>query len=339
MGHELWMQRALDLAQRGLGQVSPNPMVGCVIVRGGRVIGEGWHRQFGGPHAEVEAVRAVADQRQIAGADVYVTLEPCSHYGKTPPCADLLVQLRPAQVFVSNLDPNPKVSGRGIARLREAGIRVSTGLLHEQGQQLNRRFFTHITQRRPYLILKWAQSQDGLIARADGSSKWISGTLSRKLVHRWRTEEDAIMVGTGTALTDNPQLTARSWPGRSPLRILLDRQGRVPADAHLLNGSTPTLCFRQTPLPGKPPLRVLPWPASLQELLTALYRENIGSLIVEGGSQLLQSFVAAQLWDEARIFTAPVYFGEGFPAPKLKGQPIWHTQVGQDQLTLLHPSA
>ena len=201
------MQRALELARLGLGNVSPNPMVGCVIVKDGKIIGEGHHEQYGGPHAEVNAVQAVKDQSLLPQSTAYVTLEPCSHFGKTPPCADLLVRHQVKRVVICNEDPNPLVAGQGIERLRNAGIEVEIGLLREEGRVLNRRFFTAFEKKRPYVILKWAQTTDGFVARENYDSKWISNTYSRQLVHKWRAEEDAILVGTNTARYDNPSLT------------------------------------------------------------------------------------------------------------------------------------
>ncbi|MGM9510624.1 bifunctional diaminohydroxyphosphoribosylaminopyrimidine deaminase/5-amino-6-(5-phosphoribosylamino)uracil reductase RibD [Larkinella sp. GY13] len=237
------MSRALELAKLGRGHVSPNPMVGCVIVHNQRIIGEGWHRQYGGPHAEVNAVRAVTDESLLPESTVYVTLEPCSHFGKTPPCADLLIAKRVKKVIVCNDDPNPLVAGKGLAKLRAAGIEVETGLLAERGRELNRRFFTFIEQQRPYLILKWAETADGFMAPADFRPIPISSPLSRQLVHKWRTEEDAIMVGTNTARHDNPQLNARLWSGRNPVRIVIDKHLQLPTSLHLFDGLQPTLVY------------------------------------------------------------------------------------------------
>ena len=331
------MRRALALAERGLGSVSPNPLVGCVIVSQGMIIGEGWHRAYGQGHAEVEAVRSVEDIGRIAGADVYVTLEPCSHYGKTPPCAELLASVLPARVIICNTDPNPKVNGNGVARLKEAGIVVTTGVLESMGKHLNRRFFTHILEKRPYIILKWAQTADGYIAREDGSSKWISGALSRKMVHKWRTEEDAIMVGTGTAILDNPQLTARDWPGSSPKRVFLDRLGKVPDSHALLDQTVTTYCITQQSGCDLHHLRYIPWQKkdTLRWVFEELGQRDIGSIIIEGGSKFLGSLVAEGLWDEARVFASAQRFSRGMKAPNIIGQQTLHTIVGKDSLTIL----
>ena len=216
---EIYMHRALELARNGAGKVSPNPMVGCVIVHNGTIIGEGWHQQFGGPHAEPNAIAAVNNQELLKDATLYVTLEPCAHFGKTPPCAHLIIEKQIPRVVVCNLDPNPLVAGKGIKLLKDAGIEVKTGILAQEGAFLNRRFFTYINHKRPFIILKWAETADGFVARENYDSKWISNALSRKLVHKWRTEEDAILVGKNTALYDNPQLTSRDWEGKNPISV------------------------------------------------------------------------------------------------------------------------
>ncbi|EMR01058.1 bifunctional diaminohydroxyphosphoribosylaminopyrimidine deaminase/5-amino-6-(5-phosphoribosylamino)uracil reductase RibD [Cesiribacter andamanensis] len=234
----LYMQRALELARLGAGRVSPNPLVGCVVVHQERIIGEGWHRQWGGPHAEVNALESVADKALIAQSTVYVSLEPCNHWGKTPPCTDLLLQHTPRRVVICNADTNPRAAG-GLARLQEAGIEVATGLLAEEGRWLNRRFFTSVEKGRPHIILKWAQTADGYMARSDYSSKWISNPYARQLVHKWRSEEDAILVGSNTARHDNPRLTNRDWAPaqahalRQPLRVVVDRMLSLPEELHL----------------------------------------------------------------------------------------------------------
>jgi len=217
---QLYMRRALELAVKGRGKVSPNPMVGCVIVKNESIIGEGWHKQYGQAHAEVNAINEVSDKSLLTGADLYVTLEPCAHHGKTPPCANLVAQYAFRKVYICNVDPNPLVAGKGLEIIQKAGIQTETGILEEDGKRLNARFFTFMQQNRPYIILKWAETGDGFIARNDYSSKWISGNLSRQLVHKWRAEEDAIMVGTNTARYDNPALNVRDWTGTNPTRIL-----------------------------------------------------------------------------------------------------------------------
>ncbi len=320
------MARALELAALGLGSVAPNPMVGCVIMHDNKIIAEGWHQQFGGPHAEVNAVRAVADPATIANSTIYVSLEPCSHYGKTPPCADLLVELKPARVVVANMDPNPKVAGNGIKRLQAHGIEVDCGVLEAEGRMLNRRFFTMMEQKRPYIILKWAQTADGFIARKNYDSKWISNTLSRKLVHKWRSEEQAILVGHNTALHDDPSLTTRDWPGQSPLRIALDPKGRLPASLKLFSDGQETLHISNNEQQDAENY--------LKSTLDTLYEKGIASVIVEGGSHTLQQFIDFGLWDEARVFTANTHFIKGIAAPVLHGHVESSSTILTDELKI-----
>ena len=299
------MQRALQLAALGQGRVSPNPMVGCVIVsEAGQIIGEGWHQHYGQAHAEVNAIRSVsADNHSLLpAATVYVTLEPCSHFGKTPPCADLLIAEKIARVVVCNDDPNPLVAGRGLQKLREAGIEVETGLLAAEGRQLNRRFFTFFEQKRPYIILKWAETADGFVAKSDGKPLLISSLLSRTRSHQWRSEEDAIMVGTNTAQNDNPRLNVRLWTGRNPIRVVLDSQNRLPKDLYLFDGSQKTLRYETS---------------DLNLVLEDLYQQKIQSVLVEGGAKLLQSFLNQGLFDEIRVFKSADSVGKGIAAPTL----------------------
>jgi len=317
-----YMRRALELALLGQGKVAPNPMVGCVVVHQDRIIGEGWHEQYGQAHAEVNAIRQVKELEVLAESTVYVNLEPCAHFGKTPPCADLLVQHRVKRVVVANQDPNPLVAGKGLAKLQAAGIEVSVGILAEEGRVLNKRFFTFMEQQRPYIVLKWAESSDNLIARSNYDSKWISSLLSRQRVHQWRTQEAAIMVGTQTALHDNPQLNARLWEGTQPLRLVIDRFLRLPKHLHLFDQSLPTWCYNtlKEERQGNLYWKKIAGKNLVAELLEDLYQNKIQSLLVEGGAALLSLFIEAGLWDEARVFQAQnTYFGEGIAAPKLQG--------------------
>lgn len=325
-----FMRRCLQLASLGRGHVSPNPMVGAVVVHEGRIIGEGYHRCCGQPHAEVNAIASVADESLLSRSTLYVSLEPCSHYGKTPPCAELIVAKQIPRVVVGCLDPFPAVSGRGIARLREAGIEVITGVLDEECRELNRTFMTFQTRRRPFVTLKWAQSHDGYIDRVREPGEpaaRISDDVSSVWVHRLRAEADAILVGTRTAIADNPSLTTRLWPGRSPLRIVLDEHARVPVDARLFTDSHPTLVVTgcETDYPGLPPsveLVRLPFgEALIPELLDELYRRRLQHLVVEGGAALLQSFIDSNRWDEARVEIGPMNLGQGVPSPVIGRQP------------------
>lgn len=315
------MLRALELAERGRPTVSPNPMVGCVIVHNDTIIGEGFHRNYGDAHAEVNAINSVKDIHLLKEATLYVTLEPCSHFGKTPPCANLIVNKGIPKVVVCNKDPNPLVAGKGIEILRNAGIEVTEGLLEEKGLDLNRRFFTYHTQKRPYVVLKWAQTGDGFVARENYDSKWISDELSRTLSHKWRSEEDAIMVGTNTALHDNPSLTNRDWSGDSPLRIVIDRSLKVPKGNHLFDQSRTTICYNSVKDESDEYNHHVKIDFSqeiISQILQDLYKRQIQSVIVEGGSMLLNSFIHQNLWDEARVFISHAQtFGKGVSAPLL----------------------
>ncbi|REE01608.1 bifunctional diaminohydroxyphosphoribosylaminopyrimidine deaminase/5-amino-6-(5-phosphoribosylamino)uracil reductase RibD [Marinoscillum furvescens] len=333
MNEHIYMRRALDLAKQGIGRVSPNPMVGCVLVKEGKVIGEGYHEQYGGPHAEVNAVRAVKDKSLIKGCTAYVTLEPCAHHGKTPPCADLLVAQKVGRVVICNEDPNPLVAGKGIAILKSAGIRVEVGMLSEEGRFLNRRFFTSFEQQRPYVILKWAQTSDGFVARENFDSKWISNAYSRQLVHKWRAEEDAILVGKNTAKYDNPSLTVRDWHGKHPTRVVIDHKGELDSSLHLFDGSVPTFRFTENPTLVSGAEQVIHSPKLTSAfVLENLHQQGVQSIIVEGGSRTAQDFINAGLWDEARVFTSKNRFEAGIAAPMLKGKPFGSQDVLGDQL-------
>ncbi len=334
--HDRYMRRALELAGLGVGHVSPNPLVGCVIVHDGTIIGEGWHKKFGEAHAEVNAVNAVKDKGLLPGSSVYVNLEPCSHFGKTPPCADLLVQQRVGRVFVSNLDPNPLVAGSGIRKLRDAGIEVISGVLQSEGKMLNRRFFTFMEKNRPYVILKWAETADGFIAHENYESKWISNEYSRQLVHRWRSEEDAVLVGTRTAQHDNPELTVRSWSGRNPVRVVFDRFLRLSDSLHVFDRSQPTLCYNLLKHEeGKNLLRVRVGEENFwTDMLTDLHKRGIQSVMVEGGAQTLETFISGGWWDEARVFRATRLFEKGIPAPKPAGHLDSTESIMGDQLSI-----
>ncbi|MFN6945778.1 MAG: bifunctional diaminohydroxyphosphoribosylaminopyrimidine deaminase/5-amino-6-(5-phosphoribosylamino)uracil reductase RibD [Cytophagaceae bacterium] len=332
----LYMQRCLELAELGRGNVSPNPMVGCVIVKENRIIGEGWHKSYGGPHAEVNAINSVEDKSLLEAADLYVSLEPCAHHGKTPPCADLIVQYPFKRVIICNTDPNPLVKGKGIAKIRENGIEVRTGILEKEGLELNKRFFYFLKNKRPYIILKWAMTADGFIARENYDSKWISNEFSRMLVHKWRGEEDAIMVGTNTALYDNPILNVRDWSGRDPLRVVIDKKLRLPASANLLNGG-PTLIYNleKDVIQGNNTYIKLPDEDFLKHIMEDLGARNIQSLIVEGGSKLLGTLIACGFWNEARIVYSPITFDTGIKAPAIAGKVQMEHQIGQDKLQVL----
>lgn len=335
---ELFMQRALDLAAIGRGNVSPNPMVGCVIVHDDKIIGEGFHQKYGGPHAEVHAINAVADQSLLREATVYVTLEPCAHWGKTPPCANLLVEKGVKRVVIAAFDTNPLVGGKGIQILNDAGIEVESGLLEKAARSQNKRFLTQIEKGRPYVILKWAQTADGFVARSDYSSKWISNVSSRQLVHKWRAEEDAIIVGKNTAQYDNPALNVREWVGKDPVRVVIDSNLQLPKSIKLFDQTIPTICLNtiKSEVDGIVTYIKLPSKFGIESVLAELHQRNIQSLIVEGGTFLLKKFIEAELWDEARVFTSPVKFGAGIAAPTLP-QPSFETiKILEDTLNIYY---
>ncbi len=332
--HQVFMKRAIELAELGLGNTSPNPLVGCVITRNNLVIGEGWHRKYGEGHAEVNAVESVKDPSQLQGATVYVTLEPCSHFGKTPPCADLLIEKKVGEVFIAVEDPNPQVAGKGIAKLKQAGIKVQVGLLADEASWMNRRFLTAMREHRPFIMLKWAQTMDGFVARENHDSKWISNAYSRKLVHKWRTEEDAILVGSNTVVYDNPQLTARDWPGKNPVRIVLDPGNELDGSYHVLDGSVPTIIYTtiEESLEANLELVKVDLHHFLPEVLADLQRRSIRSVIVEGGAKTLESFIEMSLWDEARVFYAATTFTKGIKAPVCGGKILSKEDILGDTL-------
>ncbi len=332
---EKYMWRCLYLASKGGGNVKPNPKVGAVIVEGGEIIGEGYHRQFGESHAEVNAVASVSDLERLKSSTMYVSLEPCAHYGKTPPCAHLIVRSGIPKVVVAIADPNPAVSGKGIKILRDAGIEVEVGVLEEEASELNKMFLVNQIHKRPFVILKWAQSRDGYvdIKRKDGDSKEavvFSNNLSSVFVHKIRTEVQGIMVGTNTALLDNPSLTARHWNGGNPVRIVLDRYGRLPSNLELFDGVYDTIVFTQeenNALYGKVKQAVINFKSDvIGQILSYLYDDKIYSIIVEGGTSLLNSFVDMGLWDEAYVEVAPFDISDGIKAPELNltgSKDIW----------------
>ncbi len=337
------MRRCLELAVQGAGIVSPNPMVGCVIVHNGSIIGEGYHHEFGGAHAEVLAIRNVKDKTLLTDSVLYVSLEPCCHHGKTPPCSDLIISSGIKKVVTGATDPNPSVAGKGIEQMRSHGIEVLTGVLDQECRHVNRRFFCFHNEKRPYIILKWAETADRFIdsVRLPGEvahANWITCEETRVLVHRWRTEEDAILVGTNTALLDNPKLNARDWVGKNPLRLTIDRFGKLPRTLHLFDGKAPTLVFCGPIGMVYPNAEVCSLDFSqsiLPGIMKELYRRNILSLIVEGGKELLDSFISCGLWDEALIFSAPMRYNAGTKAPDISGEQISEESFGTDVLQKL----
>ncbi len=322
-----YMKRAFDLALLGKGAVSPNPMVGCVIVHNDVIIGEGYHEKYGGPHAEVNAILSVKDEGLLAEATAYVSLEPCSHTGKTPPCANLLVEKGLRHVVLANLDPNPLVAGKGIAYLESHGVRVESGLMAEFGVNFNRRFFKAMRTQMPYIILKWAETADGYIADSEQKPIKISNTIMDITVHRWRAEEDAILIGMQTVLSDNPRLNNRLWEEtKSPIRVILGKWADIPTDAHVLDDSIETYIFdtvetgretenvkKQTKLVNFPSTEL-----DLEFVLKFLFKNNIHSILVEGGAKTIGAFIRAGLYDEIRqIKNTTLNIGQGVEAPKI----------------------
>ena len=326
---EIYMKRCFQLAECGIGHAAPNPMVGAVIVCDGEIIGEGYHRKCGGPHAEVNAVASVADKTKLSRSTMYVSLEPCAHWGKTPPCAELIIKHHIPKVVICNVDPFPKVDGRGVQMLQDAGIEVKTGVLADEGWHLNRRFFTFHSKRRPYIILKWAESADGFVAGKNGRQISISTPETLRYVHKMRAEESGILVGTQTALNDNPSLTVRHWSGENPTRIILDRNLIVPVANKCFSLDAQTIVISEKEDNGNYPSNVkiatLPFDSNgvmMDALMKYLYESNIQSLIVEGGTKTLQSFIDAGLWDEARVEKNPrLLIKEGIESPDLNSSP------------------
>lgn len=330
--HEKYMQRCLDLAKNGFGNTAPNPMVGSVIVYDGKIIGEGFHRKSGEPHAEVNAVNSVKDKSLLNKSTIYVSLEPCSHYGKTPPCANLIASLGIPNVVVGTKDTASHVSGKGIKILKDAGCAVTVGVLEKECREINKRFFTFHEKNRPYIILKWAQTKDGFIdvIREDNSPiqpTWITNELAKSLVHKWRSEEQAILVGTNTARLDNPSLTTRNWAGKNPLRVVLDKTLELDPNLNLFDTSAETLIIAdkeyrynaQTPKNKNVGIEFVNYKKGFSDqFFKILVTRNIQSMIVEGGEKVLNYFIQKKYWDEALIFTGNKEFGQGVKAPEIK---------------------
>ncbi len=342
------MARVLELAQRGLGKVAPNPMVGCVIVHNNNVIGEGFHSEFGKAHAEVNAINSVIQKELLPESTLYVNLEPCSHFGKTPPCAELLIKYGFKRVVVGIEDPFPLVAGKGIRILREAGTQVDVNIMAAECTFINRRFLTFVRQKRPYIILKWAQSVDGYMDKERKSDEkginWITGKAARRLNHLWRASEQAILIGKKTALTDNPSLTTREVKGKNPIRILIDLKHSVPFDSTLFDSQAPTLlvCEDGLEISGLPDsaelIRVNGQENIFPQILNELHRRNIQSVIIEGGAFTLNSFIEGNFWDEARVFTGSTKFISGKAAPVLNVLPSMSEKIGEDLLqTFFNP--
>ena len=338
------MQRCIELALQGAGSVAPNPLVGAVLVHESTIIGEGYHRQYGHAHAEVNCINAVrpADRSLIAQSTLYVSLEPCAHYGKTPPCADLIIAKKIPRVVIGCRDPFKEVDGKGIEKLLAAGIEVIQPVMEADSKILNKRFFTFHTRQRPYIILKWTQTANGIVGNADHSRLLISNAYSNRLVHKWRSEEAAILVGTHTALYDNPSLTTRFWKGNNPVRLIIDKELRLPASLQIFDGNARTIVFNY--IKQEETTNLLYYQCSkdrslIQQVCDALYSLNIQSVLVEGGTSLLQSFINENLFDEIRIITnTSMQTDGGIPAP-LTGRLLLQDamQLQSDNIQFFNP--
>ncbi|WP_299386434.1 bifunctional diaminohydroxyphosphoribosylaminopyrimidine deaminase/5-amino-6-(5-phosphoribosylamino)uracil reductase RibD [uncultured Lacinutrix sp.] len=320
--HQTYMQRAIQIANNGLGTTRPNPMVGAVIVYNNKIIGEGFTSKYGGNHAEVNAINSVTDKSLLAKSTIYVTLEPCSHYGKTPPCSDLILHHKIPNVVIGCVDDNPEVAGKGIKKLMEAGCNVTIGILEKECKDHHKRFFTFHNKKRPYIILKWAETNDGFIAptsRDEQKPVWITNQLSRQLVHKWRAEEQAILVGANTVLQDNPSLTVRDWTGENPIRVVLDKNNKLPKNLSVFNSEAETIILKED---------------TAKSICDTLFTSNINSIIIEGGSKTLQLFIDEGLWDEARLFKGNTEFKTGVKAPRFSGTLISEEKILDDTLRI-----
>lgn len=347
--HEKYIQRCLELAGLGIGNVAPNPMVGSVIVCNNKIIGEGFHRKYGGPHAEVNAINSVKDKSLLKKSIIYVNLEPCSHFGKTPPCANLIVSMGIPNVVIGSIDTASHVSGKGIAILKDAGCNVIVGVLEKESRELNKRFFTFHEKKRPYIILKWAQTKDGFIdiLRNPNQKKqptWITNEYSKTIVHKWRSEEQAILIGTNTAIKDNPSLTTRNWLGKSPLRIIFDRKLKLDLDLKIFDKSAETIIiadnsvmsFKKSSLHKNIGIEFVDYSKDFYtQFFDILIKRNILSVIIEGGQKVLNSFIKNNIWDEARIFEGNKIFTNGIKAPHCDSKIILNEDLGNSKLMFI----
>lgn len=334
---EFYMRRCLDLAQMALGETYPNPIVGSVIVYKDKIIGEGLHKKAGDAHAEVNAIASVKDKTLLNKSTMYVSLEPCVHIGKTPPCSNLIIEHKIPRVVVGCIDIFSKVSGKGIEKMRDAGVQVKVGILKDECLESHKRFFTFHEKRRPYIILKWAETKDGFIAPKDqiiGQPFWISSPESKKIVHKWRSQEASILIGTKTVEMDNPSLTTRLWKGNNPLRIVLDKDLRLDKNSNVFNNETRTIVFNQklNKVIGSNEHITIDFNLIHQEIMTSLYKKRIHSLIIEGGRETLQSFIDKDLWDEARVFTGNKNLKKGLLAPIFTGKLESEEMISSDIL-------
>lgn len=327
--HEYYINRCLQLAKNGLGTTRPNPAVGAVIVYNDTIIGEGFTSPYGGNHAEVNAINSVKDKSLLNNSTIYVTLEPCSHYGKTPPCSDLIITHKIPAVVIGCVDDNPEVAGKGVEKLKASGCKVTVGVMEAECKAHHKRFFTFHNKKRPYIILKWAETRDGFIAPKTKNEKkpvWITNPYSRQLVHKWRAEEQAILVGTNTVIEDNPSLTVRDWKGSNPIRIVLDKDEKLHSDFNVFDDKVKTIRITNNLLDFENPIA--------QQICNLLHGENINSVIIEGGLKTLQTFIDENLWDEARVFTGNIEFKDGVRTPLFTGKLISESRISKDALKI-----
>ncbi|GMN09131.1 bifunctional diaminohydroxyphosphoribosylaminopyrimidine deaminase/5-amino-6-(5-phosphoribosylamino)uracil reductase RibD [Croceitalea sp. MTPC9] len=339
------MLRCIELGKNGLGTTAPNPMVGCVIVHNNKIVGEGFTSPYGGPHAEVNAINSVKQKSILQDSTLYVTLEPCFHYGKTPPCVNLILKYKISKVVIGLKDTNPKVAGKSIQLLKEAGRKVAVGVLEKECRAHHKRFLSFQEKKRPYIILKWAETLDGFIAPEKSMREkepqpfWITNEKSKQLVHRWRSQEQAILVGTNTILKDNPKLNVRHWKGKNPIRIFIDKSLKTRSDYNVLDSSVKTIIITAIKdeskyIPGVD-YDVTEFKDLPVEICGILHKHEITSVIIEGGTKTLQSFIDSRLWDEARIFAGTNTFDKGVKAPQISGKLLSERKIVNDKLTIL----
>ncbi len=331
MSHKQYIQRCIEIGTFGLGTTAPNPMVGCVIVHNHKIIGEGYTSPYGGSHAEVNAINAVEDKLLLSESTLYVTLEPCSHFGKTPPCSDLIIKYKIPNVVIGTMDTHSKVAGNGIASLQNKNVNITVGVLEDACKMHHKRFFTYHNKQRPYIILKWAQTLDGYVAPIEKIKKepvWITNEISRQLVHKWRAEEQAILVGNKTVMEDNPSLTVRDWTGNNPIRIIIDSSNKLSKSYAIFDNEAETILITADDITSDE--------NATKQICDNLFRRQINSVIIEGGAQTIQSFIDTNLWDEARVFTGNIKFGNGIKAPEFSGRITSEQLIFEDQLKIFN---
>jgi diaminohydroxyphosphoribosylaminopyrimidine deaminase / 5-amino-6-(5-phosphoribosylamino)uracil reductase len=339
-----FIHRCLELASRAEGNTYPNPLVGSVIVHEGLIIGEGFHRKAGGPHAEAAAIESVRNKKLLSTSTLYVNLEPCSHFGKTPPCADLIISYKIPRIVVGTKDTSEKVSGRGLEKMKSSGSSVTVGVAEEECRRINRRFFTFNEKKRPYITLKWAESTDGFLDIKRGSESvaeinWITGKPERILVHKWRASEQSILVGAGTVRIDDPKLNVREWKGNNPLRVILSGSGKLPEDIAMIHAEGSTIIFTCFPekinLPDVIPVKLNDHEPAALQISNFLYESGLQSLLIEGGRQVLEHFITSGIWDEARVFRGKTEFGDGIKAPEIRGRSYLKQEFSSSSLEII----